>query len=493
MSRDSSIAISGTLLSFDGQFYRVDTEFGVLTVDSSGVRCEGPGCPDLEGYFAQIRISGDPAGTEALLPALITAFALRNGYQVEEEAQADGAMRVMSLIEPEDQTVVGEFLISETSNGEGFADLMGEAADMALSLRPVTEEERGLAVMAGVGDLFDPHRARVIALDALVPVVSRSNLVNALSLLDLTQIYTGQTSNWSALGGADAPIVAHVVRDDLVIGSRVRQMLLPAGAAETVVVHDDYAALVAAVEQDPYAVGLARLSSGGAVKPLGLTGGCGFEAAATAIDIKSEDYPMTRPVFLYTPARRLPTLAREFLRYVVSPEAQLVVARTPFADQGVEEVSFRGQGQRFANAIRHAGDEISLSDLQQVTSVLQGARRLTLGFRFEGGSVRLDAQSRSNVRLLAELLEAGVYDGKRLSFVGFSDAEGTASVNQALSKRRANAVLIAVQRSMGEAFQADRLTFATEGFGEAMPLACNDVDWGRLLNRRVELWVSDQR
>lgn len=44
MSRDGSVAISGTLLSYDGEYYRVDSDFGVLTLDGSGVICDGPGC-----------------------------------------------------------------------------------------------------------------------------------------------------------------------------------------------------------------------------------------------------------------------------------------------------------------------------------------------------------------------------------------------------------------------------------------------------------------
>ncbi|AJE44980.1 phosphate ABC transporter substrate-binding/OmpA family protein [Celeribacter indicus] len=492
LSRDGAIEISGNFLSFDGEFYRVDTDLGILTVDSSGVRCEGPGCPDLEGYFAQIRLSGEASATESLLPALITAFALRNGYSTDEAITPDGR-KLMRLQDTDADLTVAEFVLSETSSAEGFADLLAENADIVVSLRRVTREERALAQEAGLGDLHDPFRARVIALDALVPIVSRSNRLEALSLEALGGLFDGSVTNWSEIGGQDAPVVAHLVRDDMLAASAFAQMVLHEGVAEQVVTHDSYGDLIAAVEADPYAVGMARLSGGGSVRTLGLTGACGFAAEVSSSDIKTEDYPLTRSVLLYTPARRLPALARDFLHFVVSPAAQMVVARTPFVDQGVDELSFRDQGQRFANAISRAGPEITLADLQAVTTAFQGARRLTLGFRFEGGSVRLDAQSRSNVLLLAELLEAGVYDGKTLIFSGFSDSHGSPAVNRGLSERRAQAVLAAVRKALGEAFEADRVTLTSAGFGEAMPLACDDVAWGRSLNRRVEVWVRDQR
>ena len=40
-----AVEITGNLLGFDGAHYRVDTKFGGLTVDGSGVRGYGPGCP----------------------------------------------------------------------------------------------------------------------------------------------------------------------------------------------------------------------------------------------------------------------------------------------------------------------------------------------------------------------------------------------------------------------------------------------------------------
>ena len=54
-SRDGAVEISGNLLGFDGEFYRVDTIYGELTVDGSGVLCEGPGCPDLTNFVAEVR------------------------------------------------------------------------------------------------------------------------------------------------------------------------------------------------------------------------------------------------------------------------------------------------------------------------------------------------------------------------------------------------------------------------------------------------------
>ena len=38
-SPDGQVEMSGTLLGFDGEFYRLDTVYGEMTVDGSGVLC----------------------------------------------------------------------------------------------------------------------------------------------------------------------------------------------------------------------------------------------------------------------------------------------------------------------------------------------------------------------------------------------------------------------------------------------------------------------
>jgi phosphate transport system substrate-binding protein len=119
---------------------------------------------------------------------------------------------------------------------------------------------------------------------------------------------------------------------------------------------------------------------------------------------------------------------------------------------------------------------------------LRKMRRLTTSFRFETGSVRLDAQSRPNVEQLASALEAEIYDGKSLVFIGFSDGEGAAAANLEISRRRAEVVKNAIEKA-AETADFTQLDVSVQAYGEAMPMACDDTEWGRQLNRRVEVWI----
>lgn len=106
-------------------------------------------------------------------------------------------------------------------------------------------------------------------------------------------------------------------------------------------------------------------------------------------------------------------------------------------------------------------------------SVIQG---ITFGF----DSAVLAPESSTILDKLAEGL-AGEPSG-RISIEGHTSSEGEEVYNQGLSERRAQAV---VDDLVSRGIAADRLSAA--GLGESMPIATNDNENGRAMNRRVEV------
>ncbi len=489
-SPDGAVEITGTLLGFDGEFYRVDTRFGELTVDGSGVLCDGPACPSLTDYVAEVAFSGSSTMAEVLLPALIEGFAIRSGLTARRETLDDAHFQY-NLINPNLGTVQGRFRFRASSTDEGFADLLANETDVVMALREIRPEERQRANAAGMGDLTDRNRSRVLALDAMVPVVAADNPVHRISLPDLAAVLSGEIGNWADLGGPDAPISVHMPAEGSGLAQAAEDRLLRPGGlslTEAALRHTRNSALVEAVSRDPFGIGLASYSELGVTRALTLTGSCGYALSASRRSIKTEDYPLTSPMFLYLPARRLPKLARSFLNYTRSPAAQIVIRRSGLVDQTPEQISINMQGHRFANAIRTAGPEVELAELQRMVNLLEPMARMTTSFRFEAGSARPDAQSRANITQLAQALEAGTYDTKQLVLVGFSDGEGPASGNKKIALARARAVRDAVLKA-AETIDPERVLIEVAAFGEALPMACDDSAWGRQVNRRVEVWV----
>lgn len=491
MSRDGSVAISGTLLSYDGEYYRVDSDFGVLTLDGSGVICDGPGCPDLTAFVADVTFSGAQSMGTVLMPALVEAFAIRNGFALERVE--DGAGRFTYVFTDRSTGArAARFHFRLSDPDEGFADLLAEDADVVLSTREVTTQEISLVSDAGMGDLSTARHARIVGVDALVPLVPVSNRISGIAMADLGRVFAGEITSWAAFGGPDEPITLHLPDTAQGADGRLAAVALePQGLAlaEGIVRHDSASELAEAVAADPFAIGLGLFSERGNAETLPLTGPCGARSVASPRSLKTEDYPLTAPLFIYTPARRLPRIGREFLAYLTSPAAQPVVRRAGFIDQFPESVPIEVQGLRLATAITSAGEETSLADLQRMVDRLAGLDRLTVTFRFENGSSEMDAQSRSNVELLAEALERGVFDDRRLLFAGFSDGQGPAGTNRDLALERAQAVRSAVAAA-ARTLDTVRVQMDAEAFGEAMPMACDDTAWGRRINRRVEVWVE---
>ncbi|MCO8143698.1 phosphate ABC transporter substrate-binding/OmpA family protein [Rhodovulum tesquicola] len=487
-SRDGSVEISGALIGFDGEFYRVDTIYGPLTLDGQGVICTGPGCPGIEAHVARFRLSGTPVLGEVLMPALIETYADQRGLSVTRDR--DGPHMRFVLSDRAAGHPVAEIDLTLVSTEEGFADLLAETADIVMADREPRPDEIRRLREAGFGDLSDPARRRVVALDAIVPVVAPGHPVQALSIDAVIGLATGQIADWSALGGPEAPVTVHLLdrQDGLqqAIALRLLDGASPTPAARR---HKGAAALSAAVAADPLGVGLTRVSALGDAQQVPLTGGCGLRLVANRQSVKTEDYPLVAPLFLYASARRQQLFAREFLDWLDTAPAQLVIRRAGFVDQLRDTIPFGRQGDRLGQAIAQAGPEVPLSELQRLVGTLAGAQRLTTTFRFrEGGSAELDAQSFGNIGALARALEAGLFDGRTLIFAGFTDGDGPAEANLGIARLRAEAVHDAV-RAVATAADLSRVALRVEAFGEALPIACDHSAWGGFINRRVEVWL----
>src|SRR6056297_1868156 len=81
-ARGGGLTLTGDLRGYDGEFYRIATEFGELTVDAQGVSCAGPGCPNLTDYVAEATIAGSATMGLTLLSPLLSDYAAERGYRL---------------------------------------------------------------------------------------------------------------------------------------------------------------------------------------------------------------------------------------------------------------------------------------------------------------------------------------------------------------------------------------------------------------------------
>ena len=463
---NGGLTISGLLQGYDGEFYRVETSYGMLVVDGQGVICDGPACPDLVAPKSIVRFVGAPDAGSTLLPPLAAAFAGFLGLRYRHVTQP---YYVAVFSDPKTAKDLIEFHFMPMTPADTHDALIAGRAELGISA----------SVQPDLG-----HRA--LALDALLPIMAADNPTPRLSTTDLERVLTGAAQNWQEIGGPDMPIVMH----SLAANTDLQQVLnahfgvlLP-----TSVVHSDMKSLAAAVSRDPWAFAVTGRSMQGAAAAIPLTDSCGFPMLDSALAVKAEDYPLSMPLYVLTPRRRLPLFARQFLEFLATPDAQETIRTTGFIDRSPQRQAMTSDGLRLINAIQGAGDEVTLPDLKRLVDGMTGADRLSLTFRFEDGSSQLDGQSRQNLIDLAQLLEIGAFAREDLVLAGFSDGSGAAKDNLDLSRARAQSVADALLLVAPDV--PARLMPKVMAYGETLPIACDISADGRHLNRRVELWIT---
>ncbi len=146
-----------------------------------------------------------------------------------------------------------------------------------------------------------------------------------------------------------------------------------------------------------------------------------------------------------------------------------------------------GASEAQANAVnaeqRAAALQLLLNDLQAKPT--ERGMLVTFGdvlFEFNRADIKPGAQA--GLVKLADFLRQ--YPGRNILIEGHTDSIGSAAANEALSRRRANAVDGALV-SMGVA--GPRV--ASVGYGKDYPVADNSTDTNRALNRRVEVYIGD--
>lgn len=104
------------------------------------------------------------------------------------------------------------------------------------------------------------------------------------------------------------------------------------------------------------------------------------------------------------------------------------------------------------------------------------------GLLFEFGKATLSSSAKQNIDNLAASLNK--YPNTDIMVIGHTDAVGSDPFNMKLSKERAASVK---DYAVSQGVDLSRLK--TVGKGENEPIASNDTDDGRALNRRVEIVI----
>jgi phosphate transport system substrate-binding protein len=218
-------------------------------------------------------------------------------------------------------------------SGTGIASLINGTVDIANASRQIKEEEIAEAESNGVEPL-----EHIIARDAIAVIVNPENPVRQLTLQQISDIYSGKIDNWSEVGGEDRPIVR--LSRETNSGTHVYflETVLRMGDSEDKTLFSTNTLLlpssegiIAEVRQNPNAIGYDGLGYVPEdLKMIAIAEQAGGAYVLPSIPtVNDKTYPIARDLYMYTDGE--PTgIVKEYLDWILSPEAQEIVAELGF-------------------------------------------------------------------------------------------------------------------------------------------------------------------
>lgn len=218
-------------------------------------------------------------------------------------------------------------------SGTGLAALINNTVDIANASRAIKDEETQQAQANGLSPV-----EFVVARDAIAIIVHPDNPVDQLSLPQLAAMYSGQITNWQAVGGEDRPIVllsresnsgTHVYFLENVL--RLGQSDNDALFSPATLLLPSSEGISAEVRQNPNAIGYDGL--GYVTEDMKVLAIARDEASAyvlpTIAAVNDKSYPVARDLYMYTSGEPTGPI-KDYMDWIFSAEAQQIVAELGF-------------------------------------------------------------------------------------------------------------------------------------------------------------------
>lgn len=214
-------------------------------------------------------------------------------------------------------------------SGAGIAALINGKTSIANASRPMKPSELALAQERGIEPL-----PIIFATDALAVAVHESLPLEAVSMEQLAQVFSGKTTNWQALGGPDLPISLYGRQSNSGTFVFFRDSVLRSDYAQQLKQMNGTAQIVEAIKQDR--AGIGYVGAGYVLREHeGVTKGIKvlkikqMENSPAVFPTQpdgllNDRYPLVRPLFQYTDGQPEGQL-RDFILFGLGAAGQQIV------------------------------------------------------------------------------------------------------------------------------------------------------------------------
>jgi phosphate transport system substrate-binding protein len=214
------------------------------------------------------------------------------------------------------------FDIAAEGSTTGIAAIIDGTAQIGMSSRRAKPAEIAAASAKGVH-----MKPTIVAYDGLGVIVNSANSIKGLTKKQVEQIFTGEITDWSAVGGSGGKISIYTRNTSSGTYSDWKELAMKkrdyAPSSQKMAGHEQIAAEVGKNANGIGYVGLAYMKASG-IKVVAIDGQMPSQAA-----VISKAWPYARPTFYYTNGD--PTgLAKEFIDFTIGPTGQAIVNRVGF-------------------------------------------------------------------------------------------------------------------------------------------------------------------
>jgi len=447
---------------------------------------EGGGRPE------EFVIQGSNTIGARLMPALIEAFAGSVGAKAVTLVGSQPE-EVEIRLQTETGGALASIRVHSHGSGTAIPGLISGKALLGMLSRPIDVKEVEALKAAGIPDLRATSNEHVVALDGVLVLSAPGNPVKSLSMEQVSGIFSGAITDWAAVGGQPGPIQVYA-RDEksgtfdtfnaLVL--KPRKAALTAGAR----LFESSEELSDSVARDANGIGFVGFAYLRNAKALEIANDCGIAYAPTVFNVKTEQYPLSRRLFLYATGVPPGSVAARLIEFAASSAAQDVVRAEGFVDQGIELLDDRDQVMRLADGLIGLEADVDPVVLKDLVLGLKHSSRMSTTLVFRLSSTKLDSKAEKDIGRIADFIHDMIRadPAKSVILAGFTDSVGDFFSNRALSQARAEQIRTDLLRTLGTDVPASAII--ARGYSKLLPTSCNTTKEGRNRNRRVEVWVK---
>ena len=214
------------------------------------------------------------------------------------------------------------FDIAAEGSTTGIAAIIDGTAEIGMSSRRAKSSEVGAATAKGRN-----MKPTIVAYDGIAVIVNSANPVKTLTKKQVEQIFAGDVTDWSAIGGSGGKISIYTRNTSSGTYSEFKELAMKkrdyAKSSQKMAGNEQIAAEVGKNPSGVGYVGMAYTKASG-VKVVSIDG-----ATPSVKSVQDHSYPYWRPTFYYTNGEP-GGLAKQFVDFTLSSGGQNIVSRVGF-------------------------------------------------------------------------------------------------------------------------------------------------------------------